>query len=160
MQNIMKKITILILVIITFTFANINTVVAASTKYYFPIENYSRKTISCSSYVQQVLYKTGYSQLKGSQKIWARTNSSLSKSDFTKNNIPVKIINDVNQARPGDLIQWTSMYHMEIVYTTSSSTITVKGIRGTSSAQAGAPSLTYKKSALKSCYLVRLTDLK
>ena len=96
--------------------------------YTFPIANSSRRTLSCSSYVQECLLQAGYTQCAGGEKIWARTNPALSQKDFNSVGIQVEIIYDMTQVQPGDIIQYRSDYHVVIAYSVSGNNVQVKGV--------------------------------
>ncbi len=96
--------------------------------YTFPIANSSKRTLSCSSYVQECLLQAGYTQCAGGEKIWARTNPALSKKDFNSVGIQVELIYDMNQVQPGDIIQYRSDYHVVIAYNVSGNNVQVKGV--------------------------------
>ena len=97
--------------------------------YTFPIANSpNRRTLSCSSFVQECLLQAGYSQCSGGEKLWARTNSSLSLRDFNNLNIKVQLITDMTQLQPGDIVQYGTGYHVVFVYSVQSNGVIVKGV--------------------------------
>lgn len=99
-----------------------------SANYTFPIANNGLRTLSCSSFIQECLLQAGYSQAAGAEKLWARTNSSLSINDFRSMGINVELITDMNALQPGDIVQYTTGYHVVMVYSVSGSNVQVKGV--------------------------------
>ena len=99
-----------------------------SANYTFPIANNGLRTLSCSSFIQECLLQAGYSQAAGAEKLWARTNSSLSINDFQSMGINVELITDMNALQPGDIVQYTTGYHVVMVYSVSGSNVQVKGV--------------------------------
>lgn len=136
-----------------------------STNYTFPIASSSAKTISCSSYIQEVLLQAGYTQCAGGEKLWARTNSAASKADFDGLGIPIEIITDLNQIQPGDILQYTTGYHVVLAYSVSGDNIQIKGVPEVLSPNAGGPYQGYGANGVtrtraflqgKGCYIVRI----
>lgn len=71
--------------------------------YQFPIDLQNgingQKVISCSSFVQEVLLRSGYTDLAGGERLWS-TKSSL---DALAQIYGWEIITDINQLQPGDI---------------------------------------------------------
>lgn len=96
--------------------------------YTFPIYNDGVKTLSCSSFVQECLLESGYTQLAGLRKIYARVNQNLGLNDFIKNGISATIITDLKNLQPGDIVQYTTGSHMFFIYAKTTNGYIVKGV--------------------------------
>lgn len=104
---------------------------AGSGNYNFPIANYpNKKTLSCSSFIQEVLYQAGYEKAKGKQVLYANTSASTMKYYFTQRlGISVEVITDITQVQPGDIIEYsTSAPHLVMAYNVSGNNVRVKGV--------------------------------
>ncbi len=131
-----------------------------STSYTFPIANNGKRTLSCSSFIQECLLQAGYSQAAGGEKLWARKDSSLSIRDFQNMGISVELITDMNALQPGDIVQYTSMYHVVMVYSVSGSNVQIKGVPEVMNNNYGYDGVTRSVSYLQQngCYALRITN--
>ena len=124
--------------------------------YTFPIQNNGRKTLSCSSFVQQCLLQAGYSQCAGGEKLWARTNSGLSLKDFKNLGIEVELINDITKLQPGDILQFGTGYHVVIVYSINGNNVTYKGMPEAENQGQKGKTQTIQQLQAKRCYALRI----
>ncbi len=133
-----------------------------SVNYTFPIANVpSRRTLSCSSYVQECLLQAGYSQCSGGEKLWARVDPQLSLKDFNRLGIKVQMITDMTQLKPGDILQYRNGFHVVIVYSINGDgSITTKGVPEVLNAYHGfqGKKLTQDLLRQKRCYALRIIE--
>ncbi len=101
-----------------------------SVDYTFPIQNSSRRTLSCSSYIQEVFLQAGYTQFAGREKIWATANKSSALGYFTNNGVGATLLPNLNSLQPGDILQSgiSGNEHVILVYSVNGDKITTKGV--------------------------------
>ena len=101
-----------------------------SANYTFPIYSSQKRTLSCSSFVQQCLLEAGYTQFSGGEKIYARRDPNLAINDLAKGGITnVKLLPNLNSLKPGDILHCGGGdYHVVFVYAVNGNNIVTKGV--------------------------------
>lgn len=131
-----------------------------NTNYTFPIAQNGARTLSCSSFIQECLLQAGYTQAAGGEKLWARKDPSLSMRDFQNLGLSVQLITDMNALQPGDIVQYTSIYHVVMVYSVSGSNVQIKGVPEVMNNNYGYNGVTRSVSYLQQngCYAIRINN--
>ena len=132
-----------------------------SVDYTFPIQNSSRRTLSCSSYIQEVFLQAGYTQFAGREKIWATANKSSALGYFTNNGVGATLLPNLNSLQPGDILQSgiIDKEHIILVYSVNGDKITTKGVPEVLNANNGFNGRVMTISELNSSnyYAIRIT---
>lgn len=101
-----------------------------SATYTFPIKDNSQRTLSCSSYIQEVFLQAGYTQFAGKEKIYATSNKQKALQYFTENGVNAELLPNLNNLQPGDILQCgnSSSPHVIMVYSVNGSNVVTKGV--------------------------------